>query len=453
MQRALILGAAKSGKSACKMLGKKGYMVYLTDDNQKKLNRVYRDRFMKSLSLIVLSPGIPISHPIVEIAKQYGIDLLCEFELGVLEMKCPSIMITGTNGKTTTTLLTHKLLQGFKNGEVFLGGNVGIPVTSFASETKAGDIAVLEASSFQLEYKKRAAAHVAVLLNLAPDHLSRHGSMENYIQSKLKIFDGQTSDDFAVLNYDDKLAVEKALPVIDANVYYFSTKSVVKGCFALDGSIYFNDGNTSVKIADVSDVKIMGEHNLQNALAAILSSLLVGGEPGKIRKNLSEFSGVSHRLEWVMDVENVGFFNDSKATNIASTIVAMNAMTADTTIILGGSDKGLDFDELFLNVPEKIVNFICIGETKQKLLASAKKCGCKNVYEADTLREAVDLGFSLSKNGDAVLLSPACASYDMFSSYEERGKVFINIVREKLKDEEKHKLKHKFRRKKQKDIS
>ncbi|MBQ9790789.1 MAG: UDP-N-acetylmuramoyl-L-alanine--D-glutamate ligase [Clostridia bacterium] len=446
MKRALIVGSGKSGKGATKLLKKLGYMIYVTDDKQRNLKGVYGDGFLRSLSLIVLSPGIPPNHRILEIAKTYGIDHLCEFELGVLELSCPCVMITGTNGKTTTTLLVHKLLENSGFGVVHLGGNVGIPVSSFAKETAPQDIAILEASSFQLEYKKRSSPHVAVLLNLAPDHISWHGSMESYVRAKLKIFEGQTNDDFAVLNADDELVMRLAKN-LQANVYYFSTKSRVKGCFAESGCIYFSDGISTSKVANTSDLKILGEHNLQNALAGVLVSILLGQDFEKIRKNLAEFVGVSHRLEWIKDVDGVSFFNDSKATNPHSTITAMNSMQTDTTIILGGSDKGNEFDEIFLKAPDKIKNFVCLGETKPKLLESAKRCKATNVFEADTMKQAVHLAFNLSKNGDAVLLSPACASFDMFSSYEERGKVFTKIVRGLEKHEDKLKRKTAFKAK------
>ena len=191
-------------------------------------------------------------------------------------------------------------------------------------------------------------------------------------------------------------------------------------------------------------MKILGEHNLQNALCAVLIARLLGVRNETIRKALASFTGVSHRLEFVTDIDNVSFYNDSKSTNIASSIVAMNSMTANTTIILGGSDKGLEFDDLFLNANSNIKNFICIGETKNKLISTAEQYGISNVYEALTLKEAVDLAFSLSKNGDCVLLSPACASFDMFSNYEERGKVFMNIVREKANHVDKQKRKFNF---------
>lgn len=439
MKRALILGNGKSGKSASRFLKKLGYMTYITDDDQKNLSKLYkRDRFISSLSLIVLSPGVPLDHEIVQIAKNKGIDYLCEFELGVLELKCKNIMITGTNGKTTTTALTAFLLDTGNYLKVYVGGNIGIPVTSFALETNENDIAVLEASSFQLETKKRTRANIAAILNISPDHLSRHKSMENYVISKMKIFDGQGIDDYAVINYDDKELLNRTKN-LKSKVFYFSIKQEVVGCFVRDNDIYFNNGVFEFKVASVYDLKILGEHNLQNALCAITIAIILGVEPYTIREKLGHFTGVSHRIEFVADVSNVTFYNDSKATNVQSTIVAMNAMTSNTTIILGGSDKGLEYDELFLNAPSKIINFICMGETKQKIMDTASRYDISNVYEVDSMKEAVDLAFSLSKNGDAVLLSPACASFDMFSNYEERGRVFMKLVREKAKSVEKNK--------------
>ena len=449
MKKALIVGNGKSGKSASKFLKKLGYMTYVTDDDQKNLNKLYyKDRFMKSLSLVVLSPGVSLSHRIVSIAKSYGIDTLCEFELGCLFCSCPLVMITGTNGKTTTTTLLGRLLYDDRFKNVYVGGNIGVPVTSFATKTTQDDIVVLEASSFQLESKKRTVAHVAAFLNIAPDHFSRHKSMENYIKAKMKIFDGQTSKDFAVINYDDKKLVS-LVKDIKPQVYYFSIKEKVKGCFIDGDCIYFSDGISTDRIASIYDLKILGEHNLQNALCAVLIARLLGVRNETIRKALASFTGVSHRLEFVTDIDNVSFYNDSKSTNIASSIVAMNSMTANTTIILGGSDKGLEFDDLFLNANSNIKNFICIGETKNKLISTAEQYGISNVYEALTLKEAVDLAFSLSKNGDCVLLSPACASFDMFSNYEERGKVFMNIVREKANHVDKQKRKFNARHKRE----
>jgi len=453
MKKALILGNGKSGKSAAKMLKRMGYMTYVADDQQKNLQKLYRDRFLKSLSLIVLSPGISPNHEIIKQAKLYGIDCLCEFELGILNLECKSIMITGTNGKTTTTMLTQKLLDGGVYDNAYIGGNIGVPVTSFCLRTKPNDIAVLEASSFQLEYKKRSAAHIAAILNITPDHLSWHGTMDNYIKAKFKIFEGQTQTDFAVLNYDDKQLINTATNNIKSQIYYFSTKERVKGCFVENSIIYYSDGLSTIEIAKLDQVKLLGNHNLQNVLAGVLIAILAGEDKNHIKNQLSQFNGVSHRLEFVADIDNVGFYNDSKATNVASTIVAMNSIDADMTVILGGSDKGLSYDELFIKAPKTVKNFICIGETKQKIMDTALFYGVSNVYEVDTLKEAVDLGFSLSKNGDAVLLSPACASFDMFSSYEERGKVFMKIVREKLRHEEKQKRKKDRLREKQKNIT
>ena len=443
MKRALIVGNGKSGKSANKLLKKLGYITYVTDDEQKNLSKLYkRDRFISSLSLIVLSPGISVEHEIVKIAKKYGIDYLCEFELGVLMLNCENVMVTGTNGKTTTTLLATHLLDGSEYENVYMGGNIGIPVTSFSCDSSNKDIAVLEASSFQLETKKRARAHISAFLNISPDHLSRHVTMKNYIDAKMKIFENQTENDFAIINYDDKTLRELSLG-LKSKVLYFSTKEEVEGCFVKDESIYFKCGENLSKVASVYDLKILGEHNLQNALCAILIAILLGQDLKLIKKNLSTFTGVSHRIEFVMDIDNVSFYNDSKATNIASTIVAIKAMKVPTTIILGGSDKGLEYDDLFLNQYSNIKNYICMGETKKKIVETANKYDVSNVYEVDTMKEAIDLSFSLSKNGEAVLLSPACASFDMFSSYEERGKVFMKLVREKAKHVDKQKRKNK----------
>lgn len=434
--KALIIGTGKSGKSAAKFLKKRGYSVYLVSDEQKGAEKVYsNEKFLKTLSLIVVSPGINSFHVIYGVAKKYGISLISEFELGVSALQGKTVMITGTNGKTTSSALTAHIL-GEKKATI--GGNIGIPVTSYADKTTSEMVNVLEVSSFMLEQGKHIHPNISVLLNIAPDHISYHGSYKKYKQAKLKIFVHQTKNDYAIINFDDKETMD-ALKTkkLKANVFYFSLKNKVKGCYVENDSIYFNDGNSSIKVAEISDIKIPGLHNLENALASALICLLLGENVESIKRGLQTFNGLSHRLEWVTDIAGVSFVNDSKATNPASTIVAMQSISGNLTVILGGSKKGLSYDDIFLHAPENVKNFICMGENKKEILAAARKYLVKNVYEVNTLKEAVDLGFNLSCNLGVVLLSPASASFDMFSSYEERGRVFMKLVREKARREDK----------------
>lgn len=427
--KALIIGTGISGKSVNRLLKKQGYRTFIFDDRKCNLELV-RDRLFDGLSLVIVSPGVCLENEVVKLAKEKGIEVVGELEYASRFLSCDYIAITGTNGKTTTTSLVYDLFDKVLC-QTYKGGNIGIPVSSFALDTEKEDKVVLEVSSFQLETIKTFKPKVACLLNITPDHLNRHKTMQNYIQTKMKIFENQTNEDYAILNFDKKTILKKYFPKIKSQIYYFSTKNVCKGCYSKNGSIYFNDGTESKFIMKTSAVPLAGEHNLANALASLLSAILYGETNfDHLRNMLTKFKGVSHRLEFVKEIGGVSFINDSKATNIDSTIVAMKAMSEPTTLILGGSDKGFDFDELFDNFPKIIKNIIVIGQTQAKIIASATKKGVSNVYEAKSLKDAVFLGYSLSKKGETVLLSPACASYDMFKNFEQRGKVFVKVVRE-----------------------
>ncbi len=432
--KALIIGAGVSGKSANKMLKKLGYSTYLLDDKKKIRFAGLKDRLLSNLSLVVLSPGVELSHKLVVEAQTKNIEVVGELELGFRELKCKTIAITGTNGKTTTTTLVKELMLG-EAENVYVGGNIGIPVTSFAMNTKPNDVAVLEVSSFQLETISTFHPHVACLLNITPDHLNRHKTMQNYINAKLRIFENQEPSDYAVINLDDPLLNTLDLSSIKSQIYYFSIKMPCKGCYLENGSIYFNNGQESFYIMQESDISLAGEHNLSNVLAGLLCAILSNAKINLLGAKVHNFKGVSHRLEYITEVNGVTYINDSKSTNISSTIVAMHAMKEPTTLILGGSDKGFEFDELFENVTENIKNFVLVGETKNKILKSAQKYGISNVYEASSFKDAVKLSESLAERGEIVLLSPACASFDMFKNYEQRGKVFASLVREIEKSE------------------
>lgn len=432
--KALVVGAGISGKSANKFLKKQGYVTYIVDDNKKLKSKLLRERLISGLSLVVISPGVALTHEIVKHAKAMNIETIGEFELGVREIKCEIVAITGTNGKTTTTSLVKELLEG-EGRSVFVGGNIGIPVTSFAFQTNVNDVAVLEVSSFQLESIARFHPHIACILNITEDHLNRHKTMQNYINTKLRIFENQTEHDFAIINLDDPILKSINHSFIKSQIYYFSTKEQCKGCYAKDDIIYFNNGLESYPIMKVCDIPLKGEHNLSNVLAGLLCAILSRVNINSLAEKVHNFKGVSHRLEYITEINGVTFINDSKSTNISSTIVAMRAMSEPTTLILGGSDKNASFDELFENLTPSIKNIVLVGETKDKLFKSAQKYKVSNVYETTSFKEAVILSFSLATKGETVLLSPACASFDMFNSYEQRGKVFASLVREIEKSE------------------
>ena len=428
--KVLILGSGLSGKSAGEFLKKQNIEVtFATDEeiNDRNLSDVHLDRLLCGLSFIVISPGISMDNLIVKKAKKKKIAVVGELELGSKCFMSNIIAVTGTNGKTTTVSLIYFLLKDCLN-QVYLGGNIGIPVTSFASEFCAGDVAVLECSSFQLESVRKFHAHIAVVLNITEDHLNRHKTMKKYISCKQKIASNQTEKDFLLLNADSELLMQN-IPKTKAKILFFSTQKKVVGCYVKHGCIYFNDGLTEKKLVTIGGIKLLGEHNLSNILAGVLCVYLQTNSLEPL-KEISKFHGVEHRIEYVKTIKGVSFFNDSKATNIDSTLVALKSFDCGINLILGGSDKGYSFDELFAKMPKNVKNIAIFGQTKHKIANSAEKYKFKNIYFCSGLKESVRRCFDVSEKTDVVLLSPACASFDCFSNFEERGQIFKKIVKE-----------------------
>lgn len=428
MDKVLIVGNGISGKAANKLLKKLKYRTFIVEDNDLAINRIEKLKLLDEVSLVVISPGVSIFSKLVDSAQKKGIEVVGELEFASRYLKGDNIAITGTNGKTTTTSLIGHLLSGGERN-VNVGGNIGNALSTVVLSGTMSDITVIEVSSFQLESIKTFKPNIACLLNITPDHLNRHKTMENYINAKLRIFENQSEKDKAIFNLDDSTINSLDLSHVRAEKYYFSTKQCCKGCYFENGKIYFNDGKVDVFIMNSSEIPLRGEHNLSNALAAILCAMLANERPEKIRERMHNFKAVKHRLEYVAEKNGVTFINDSKATNISSSIVAMKAMTEHFTIILGGSDKGYEFDELFNEPMPLLKNIVVFGQTKQKIIAAAARKEVSNVYEAATLKQAVKLAYELSKSNETVLLSPACASFDMFKDYEERGRAFVRVVR------------------------
>lgn len=427
--KALVVGYGLSGKSAKKLLKKMGYKVIVVEDDKSEKYYKIRDSLFSGLSLIVVSPGVKPDSEIIARAKENNIKVVGEFELGANQVFGDKIAITGTNGKTTTTTLAYEIMKSeFKS--TFVGGNIGIPVSSFAYKTNSKSKTVLEVSSFQLDTIEKFKPHIAVILNITPDHLNYHKSMENYVKAKLNIFKNQDEKDFLILNKDDEFLMSQDFSSCKSQIYYFSLKEKCKGCYEKGGDIFYFDGKNNRFIMKTKDICLMGNHNIENALCAILSGILSDIAPSKIANVVHNFKGLEHRLEYVTKKQNVVFINDSKGTNISSTIVAMKAIKEPTTLILGGSDKGYGFDELFDSMPNNVKRIVVIGETKDKILMASKKYKkCEN-YQAGSMKDAVYLSYQLTRfKGGVVLLSPACASFDMFSGYEERGDVFKRYVK------------------------
>lgn len=428
--KVLILGSGVSGRAVADFLDSQNieYIFAKKEDiDAKFFDEDYIQNLLTDIDLAVISPGISLQNELVFQIKKRKIALFGELEFGALKINNDIIAVTGTNGKTTTATLMHFLLKEYKGGCV-LAGNVGVPITSFLNKMRGSEIVVLETSSFQLESVNYFKPHIAIILNITKDHLNRHGTMKAYMQSKYNIAKNLSKDDYLILNADDEI-ISKSPPKTKAKTFYFSTKQKVVGSYVRGGGIYFNDNIKEIKLASISKIKLKGEHNLSNVLASVLAIYLETGNVGLFDK-ISSFEGVPHRIEFVRSIDGVEFYNDSKATNIESTLVAVNSFKNNINLILGGSDKGYDFDELFKKIPKNVKNIAIFGETRNKIAFFAEKYKFKNYYICDTLLKSTKLLFSLSKRGDVVLLSPACASFDFFSGFEERGNFFKKIVRE-----------------------
>lgn len=428
--KALIVGCGISGNSAKNYLEKQGITCEFAldkDINANSFEKKYLDRLFYGLSFIVTSPGISFDNLLIKNAKKRKIKIIGEFELGTKNSKGDLVAVTGTNGKTTTVMLIKHLLQN-QHKNVFLAGNIGTAVTSVCDKTNDESILILECSSFQLENIKDFHPHIAAILNITPDHLNWHKTMKNYIKSKLKITKNQTKNDYLLLNYDDEILMNN-IPKTKAKIFYFSTKKRVVGCYTKNSCIYFYDGSKETKLISLKNVKLVGKHNISNIVCSVLAVIL---ETGKLEllSHLSSFQGVPHRIEYVTTIGGVTYYNDSKATNIDSTIVALKSFKQNIHLILGGSDKGYDFDKLFAGLPKNVKNIAVIGETTKKIFESAKKFKFENMFSCKDLKNALVCLKNKAFSGDVILLSPACASFDQFKNYEERGNVFKKLVKE-----------------------
>jgi UDP-N-acetylmuramoylalanine--D-glutamate ligase len=341
------------------------------------------------------------------------------------------IAITGTNGKTTTTALTGQIMESYFN-DVKVVGNIGIPYTSVAADTTEDTVTVAEISSFQLETIQKFHPKVSAILNITPDHLNRHHTMECYIETKERITENQTAEDTCVLNYEDEV-LRAFGEKLQTNVLYFSSKrKLLKGLY-LDGEeIYYasgKDGAPAVKVIHVNELNILGKHNYENVMAAVGMAVSMGVPMEKIVEVLKQFQAVEHRIEYATEKRGVKFYNDSKGTNPDAAIQGIRAMNRPTLLIGGGYDKASEYDEWVESFDGKVKKLVLIGQTREKIAECAKKHGFTDVILCDTFEEAIDTCYANAVSGDAVLLSPACASWGMFANYEERGRIFKEYVR------------------------
>ncbi|MCI5838693.1 MAG: UDP-N-acetylmuramoyl-L-alanine--D-glutamate ligase [Christensenellaceae bacterium] len=435
----MVAGVSKSGIAATEFLLSHGAKVYVVDEieNEKtgrafdilanlgaeKVDSVVVEEKLSEIDVLVLSPGIPIDNRIPVCAKRLGKRIIGELELGFLYSNCPVIGITGTNGKTTVCTMVSEVLMkaGIENFKV---GNIGVPFTKEIDKYTPETVAVTEVSSFQLETTQTFCPHIAVVTNISEDHLIRHYNMQNYIYLKSKILFNMKESEFAVLGYDD-FVVRGFKDKTKAKVVWFSAKEKVDGAYIDGDMICYKDEEVFSKAL----LPAGGEHNLLNALATVAVCKCMKIENNVIAEGIIGFKGIRHRIEFVREFEGVKYFNDSKATNVGSTVNALSSMNGKTVLLLGGRDKEQSFDSLFEQLKDKNVDKVVLfGETRYKMLKSAEKASFEDVCVASNFISAVNLARTESKEGENVLLSPACASYDEFSGFEERGDKFVELV-------------------------
>lgn len=424
----LVLGFSRSGLAAAKLIEKYGGRVYYFDDvvSNKDYKKIENLDLFGDIYCVVKSPGFLESHEIFIKITEKNLPVISEIELGYYLCSSPIIAVTGTNGKTTTVTLLHKILKDYKFNSRLLG-NIGTAFCEMADELTRFDCVTLEVSSFQLSYTINFKPHIAALLNISCDHLDRHKTMKNYIAAKMKIFQNLQKTEFAVLNYNCEIS-KKYAEKIKAEIYYFSNLSKVeRGCYVEGGSIIFKD-KIEECVCNLSDIRILGQHNVENTLCAITCAKLMNVDNLSIQNSVKEFMGVANRIEFIKTINGVSFYNDSKGTNVDSAVTAIKAMDKKTALILGGSDKGLDYTVLFNNLTANIAHCFICGETAANMVKAAKKTGYNNFTVCNDLYCAILQAYKFLGNSGNVLLSPAAASFDSFKNYEERGLYFKKIV-------------------------
>jgi len=447
----LVIGAARSGVAAALLLLKKGHQVVLTDRRSEDLILAEfpeLSQYRKSLknealelflghqiaaeraiefSEIIVSPGVPLEISILQKARDLNIPIHSEIELAYRNTESTIIAITGTNGKTTTTVLTGEM---FKTAEksVYVTGNVGEPVCQHIVDSKPRDTFVIEVSSFQLETIEKFRPKIALITNLSPDHLNRHKTLENYYAAKTRIFENQTETDYLILNADDVTVCELGKQAKSQKYYFALNKKVAQGAYTLEGVLYLSDQGIDHEICAIEEIGIKGPHNLQNAMGAVMIAYYSGIDVQTIQKTLKTFKGVEHRQEFVRTVKGVDYINDSKGTNTNAAITALKAMTKPVILIAGGYDKSEDYGDFIDNIKKKVKRLILIGATASAIEKTAREKDYVMIEKVSDYEAAVEVAARCATTGDVVLLSPACASWDMFDNYEIRGKIFKDLV-------------------------
>ena len=446
---ALVVGMAKSGVASAILLYKKGYTVIINDlksdipglsESLKKIKYVNRlgvapEALLDGIDLMVISPVIPIFRPFVKEAISRGIEVIGEIELGYRYSNRGArfVCIGGTNGKTTTTTLTGEIFTEYHKrigtGNAYVLGNIGVPITAHALDTKAGDTVVAETASLQLESIVDFRCNAAGLLNITEDHINRFGSMEAYIAAKMRMFENQTEEDFAALNADDPIVANARTRA--RKLFFSRKKEVEEGAFVRNGKIIFRMDGKETELIPADELGIIGAHNLENALCAVCLSLAMGVPAGIVSSVLRSFKGVEHRIEYTRCYHGVTFYNDSKGTNPESTIKAVEAMKQPTILLLGvgNYDKQSDYRPVFRCFNGRVKACIVNGSNTEAIMKAAADEGYTAIHACmGGLEEMILDALDIAESGDAVLLSPACASWGMFTDYEERGRIFKQIV-------------------------
>jgi UDP-N-acetylmuramoylalanine--D-glutamate ligase len=441
-KRVLVVGLGKSGLAAARFLKARGARVTVSDARPAmliaELSELLEQGYMveagshglltfRRQDLIVVSPGVPMSTPELKQVRAMGAHIIGELELGAQYLQGEVVAVTGSNGKTTTTTLIGEILKA-AGRSTLVGGNIGRPVTAMVDESTTESWSVLEVSSFQLETVETFKPKIALVLNITPDHLDRHGTFEEYAALKARVTEFQTAEDFLILNGEDK-DTQMIAAKTKAQIFWFSTRRPIKqGTFVHGESILFvpREGASSERVMPVAEIPLAGAHNVENVLAAVCAARLAGVESATIRAAVREFKAVEHRLEFVREVGGVKYYNDSKATNVDATLKAVEAFAGGIHLILGGKDKGSDYRVLEPLLRERVKTVITIGSAAEKI--ERQLDGVVKIERAETLKRAVAFAHEAAVAGDTVLLAPACASFDQFENYEQRGRVFKELV-------------------------
>ena len=423
-KKALILGTGASGIAAAKLLSDAGIDHLLYDDGSGDGSDKSIEEITEDTAFAVASPSVPVDHPLLTALREKGIAVFSELQLAAAVCPARKIAVSGTNGKTTTVSLIEHILRT-DGAEARAVGNIGVPFSAEGADMPSFGVAVVEVSSFMLEYGG-IGSDIAVLLNVTPDHLDRHGSFAEYARVKARLFEAQNGGDRAVFNADDAITVAIA-DKVKAKTYFFSTRRKCRGAYADGADICFDDGSGAKRVCGLDCVKLVGEHNLSDCLAAVAACKLYGARDEAIARGLATFNAPKYRLEHICDYRGTAIYNDSKSTNIDSTISACEAMRGTTCLIVGGYDKRLSYHNFFSRLPDGVKYVVCCGDNSSSIIECATESNDRKICRTATLERAVMLG--LSFGADNLLFSPSTSSYDAYRNFEERGRHFEQTVR------------------------